>query len=415
MLRLSRAIGHVYQSLGQLQKATHWQQLYLDLAREIGDAAAQATAYFERGELALVSNDYVAATEAAEAGLKARALLSDAEPALTKLSGRGHRLLGAALAMEGSDLATAESHLQQAVAAHRQTDNPRDLCAGLFELGNVAAQRGELLRALEFYEEAAHVAEAGQIHYFHALARNNIAYHSLLLGRLEAAQQALGHGQKLAEDHELLGALLHLYSTEGEIHLYLAQWQAANQSFQKGFALAEELGNPERQAGYRAGLALAARGQHDLDGATARLQEALGLINGRGYWHLRTRLLIWLAETLLLAGRTTEAWPHAQVALETAQNQGRALLILQAERLQASLLAARGDWSTAETYFTQTVTQATSLDLPLEVARTQAAWGRAARQYSPSPDQGRSLLDRARIVLADHKAQAELDAVKVWH
>jgi tetratricopeptide (TPR) repeat protein len=114
--------------------------------------------------------------------------------------------------MEGSDLPAAERHLQEATAAHRLADHPRDLCASLFELGNVAAQRGELLRALEFYEEAARVAEAAQAHYFHALAHNNFAYHSLLLGWLKAAQRALGHGQKLAESYELLGALLHLAS-----------------------------------------------------------------------------------------------------------------------------------------------------------------------------------------------------------
>jgi tetratricopeptide (TPR) repeat protein len=416
LLQLTRVIGDVHQSLGHLPEATHWRQQYLDLARTIGDSAAQATAYLEKGELALVSNDYLAATEAAEAGLTACALLPDTDPACSSLSGRGHRLLGHALAMEGSDLPAAERHLQEATAAHRLAEDPRDLCASLFELGNLAAQRGELLRALEFYEEAAHVAEAGQVHYFHALARNNFAYHSLLLGWLKAAQRALAHGQKLAETHELLGALLHLSSTQGEIHLYLAEWEAARQTFQRGLALAEELGNPERQAGYRAGLALAARGQHDLDSARILLEEALGLISGRGYWHLRTRLLIWLAETLLLAERTAEAWPHLNAALETAGPHGRALLHLQADRLRAGLLAAGGDWPAAEACFTQTVAQATLLDLPLEIARTQAAWGQAALRfapaYGPSIERSYALLSRAQQVFADHQAVAELNSLE---
>lgn len=413
ILGLTRAIGDVYQSLGQLQQATCWQQQYLDLALKTGDPADQATAYFERGELALVSNDYAAATQAAEAGLSARLPLSESNPNWAKLSGRGHRLLGAALAMEGSDLPAAENHLQQAIAAHRQADSPRDLCASLFELGNIAAQRGELLRALEFYEEAAHVAEASQIHYIHALAQNNFAYHSLLLGWLKAAQRALLRGQKLAEDHQLLGALLHLYSTQGEIHLYLGEWEAANQVFQRGFALAEELGNPERQAGYRAGLALAARGQHNLAAATALLEEALLLISGRGYWHLRARLLIWLAETLLLTGRISEASLRLHVALETAHSQGRMLLLLQAQRLHARLLAAGGDWPTAEACFAKIMAQATKLDLPLEIARTQAAWGEAILRYAPSAGQGQPLLAQAGQVLADHHARAELDALQL--
>lgn len=411
LLKLTQVIGDVHQSLGHLSEAAYWQDQYLGLARQIGDSTAQATAYLEKGELALISNDYKAANVAAEAGLAACALLSENDPAYSSLAGRGHRLLGHALAMEGSDLPAAEHHLQQAAAAHRLAAMPRDLCASLFELGNVAAQRGELLRALEFYEEAAHVAEIGQAHYFHALARNNFAYHSLLLGWLKAAQRALAHGQRLAETYELLGALLHLASTQGEIHLYLAEWEAAGQTFQRGLALAEELGNPERQAGYRAGLALAARGQHDLSSAVALLEEALLLISGRGYWHLRTRLLIWLAETLMLSERFDAARPHLTAALETARRHGRALLHLQGDRLRAHLLAATGDWPAADAGFAQTMAQATQLDLPLEIARTQAVWGQATIRFAPSPNQGYTRLSQAHRVFTEHEAVAELNAL----
>src|SRR5207244_6998631 len=141
-----------------------------------------------------------------------------------------------------------------------------------------------------------------------------LAYHSLLLGWLKAAQRALAHGQRLAEAHELLGALLHLSSTQGEIHLYSAEWEAARQAFQHGLALAEELGNLERQAGYRAGLALAARGQNDFDRATTLLEEALMLLVDRGNWHLRTRIQLWLAEIQLFRGRISEAEPHIEDA-----------------------------------------------------------------------------------------------------
>ncbi len=241
-------------------------------------------------ELALVANDYQAAATAARAGLAID--VPAANPQRTALIARGHRLLGAALAMEGSDLPTAESHLLEAVAAHRLTGNSSDLCATLFELGNVAAQRGELRQALEHYQEAARTAERTHTHYFLALAHNNFAYHSLLLGRLAAAQQALAKGNTLAETYEMFSALLHLTSTQGEIHLYLGEWATASEAFRQGLTLAEELGNLERQAGHRAGLALAARGQHNLEASTALLEEALTLISGRGYWHLWPAYLV---------------------------------------------------------------------------------------------------------------------------
>ncbi|MCL4263341.1 MAG: AAA family ATPase [Anaerolineae bacterium] len=410
-LRLARAIADGQQALGHLAEAAHWQQRYLELAQQTGNVAAQVAAHLEMGELALISNDYVAATKAAGAGLTASVLLAESDPAYHRLTGRGHRLLGHALAMEGGDLAGAEHHLQAATAVHRQSNHPRDLCASLFELGNVAAQQGRLLPALELYEEAAHVAEAGQAHYFHALARNNLAYHSLLLGWLKAAQRALAQGQWLAETHELLGAVLHLSSTQGEIHLYLAEWEAAEEAFQGGLMLAEELGNLERQAGYRAGLALAARGLGDGQRAQALLEEALLLINGHGYWHLRARLLIWLAETLVLAEEWGAARPSLTAALETTQTHNRALLQLQAERLQAALLGAQGDWPSAEACFAQAMSRATDLDLPLEIARTQAMWGRTAVRFATSPHQGQHLLAQARQLFADHEARAELLAL----
>ncbi|MCL4870074.1 MAG: hypothetical protein KJ063_14005 [Anaerolineae bacterium] len=367
----------------------------------------QATTYFEQGEVALISNDYVAASAAAEAGLALCASLSQ-NPAFSNLAGWGYRLLGHALAMEGSDLPAAERHLRQATATHRQAQNPRDLGAGLFELGNVAAQRGELLPALEFYEEAAQIAAAGQAHYFHALARNNMAYHALLLGWLKVAQRVLAQGRQVAETHELLGALLHLSSTQGEIYLYQAEWLAAQETFQQGLTLAEVMSNPERQAGYRAGLALAARGQQNFDQAVNLLEEALWLISGRGYWHLRLRLLIWLGETLLWVERGAEARPHLELASQTAQAQGRALLHLQAQRLQAMLAATEGDWAAAEVCFSQSLAQATTLDLPLEIARTQSVWGQAWQRWQPHAPQGMALLDQARPVFVAHDAAADL-------
>jgi len=435
MLRLTHALGQVYQSLGQLEEAISWHRRHLELATSIPDSPAQITAHYELGELALVANDHQAAVSAARAGLGIDIPAEDSRR--MALIARGHRLLGAALAMEGSDLATAESHLQKAVAAHKLTDNRSDLCATLFELGNVAAQRGELLQALELYEEAAGTAEAAHMYYFLALAYNNFAYHSLLLGHLKAAQRALARGNKLAETYEMFGALLHLTSTQGEIHLYLGEWPEAAAAFQHGLALAEDLGNLERQAGYRAGLALALRSQGNLERAITLLEEALTLISERGYWHLRVRIQLWLAETLLMRGdiflalatsdyketwdpawgagnnafQVLEAEAHLDAALATAQQQGRRLLLMQGERLYARLLAARGDWPKANDLFAHALERASDLDLPLEIARTQAAWGESLVRYASQSDNGRALLAQAREVFIEYDAGAELKAL----
>jgi len=432
MLRLTSALGCVHNALGQLEEATSWYRQHLALAEKIADLPARAAAHFELGELALVANDYQAAALAARSAL---AIELPTEHALRMaLTARGHRLLGAALAMEGSDLSSAEHHLQEAVVAHRLTDTMSDLCATLFELGNVAAQRGELEHALELYQEAARKAELAHMHYFLALAHNNFAYHSLLLGKLEDAWQALAEGKKLAERYELFGALMHLSSTQGEIHLYLGEWQAATETLHYSLILAEELGNLERQAGNRAGLALAARGQGNLEGALRLLEEALTLLTEQGYWHLRTRIQLWLAETLLAggnvrpasdraaqnastssfaqAGRVEKADRHLKAALATMRTHDRKLLLLQGERLSAHLQAAQGNWPGANALFSQSLERAASLHLPLETARTKATWGQALLGYTSLLQEGYSLLSEAQQVFASHHAQAELRAIE---
>ncbi|MFL5656366.1 MAG: AAA family ATPase [Ktedonobacteraceae bacterium] len=387
MLRLTHALGQIHQSLGQLEEAISWHRQHLELATNIPDSSAQITAHYELGELALVANDHQAAVSAARAGLAID--IPPEDPRRMPLIARGHRLLGAALAMEGSDL-----------------------CATLFELGNVAAQRGQLLQALELYEEAARMAEAAHVYYFLALAYNNFAYHSLLLGHLKAARRALARGNKLAETYEMFGALLHLASTQGEIHLYLGEWAQATQAFQQGLTLAEDLGNLERQAGYRAGLALAARGQGNLETAITLLTEALSIISARGYWHLRVRIQLWLAETLFIQGHLPEAQAHLDAALATAQQQGRMLLLVQGERLHARLLATRGNWPAANELFARALERASDLDLPLEIARTQAAWGESLLRYASQPDKdGRALLAQAREAFTEYDAAAELKAL----
>jgi tetratricopeptide (TPR) repeat protein len=343
MVHMTRALGILHQSLGQLEVAAHWHQQTLTWAKKANAVTSQAEAHFEMSELALMSIDYHTAAQAAQEGLaKISPFGADDRSLSTQLlTGRGYRLLGASLAMEGRDLAAAEEYLQKAVVVQRQLENQSDLCAVLFELGNVAAQRGELQRALDLYDESGRVAEAGRIHYYLALARNNFAYHSLLMGQIESAQQSVAQGIKVAEAYDLLAALLHLYSTKGEIYLHLNQWREAEESFHNGLALAEELGSLERQAGYRGGLALVARGRKDFAGARGLLEAALALITDQGYWHLRTRLQLSLAETLFDLAHYAEARKLLEEALEIARSQQRTLLVEQGERLHAQLLALK--------------------------------------------------------------------------
>ena len=100
MVLITRALGTLHQSIGHLEIAGHWHRQTLAWAKKTSDVAAQAQAFFEMSELALMSIDYRTALKAAQSGLELISTAINYAPPLT--IGRGHRLLGASLAMGGA-------------------------------------------------------------------------------------------------------------------------------------------------------------------------------------------------------------------------------------------------------------------------------------------------------------------------
>ncbi len=156
---------------------------------------------------------------------------------------------------------------------------------------------------------------------------------------------------------------------------------------------------------------MVARGQHDLDRSIVLISEALALIEGQRYWHLHTRLNLWLADVLFEQSRFVEAKKPLDEAITFARAHNRTLLLVQGERLRASILAANGDWPAAKTLFTETLNIASKLGLPLEIARVQADWGKAALQYSSTLEESRALIAAARTILVAHNSKADLSTL----
>jgi DNA-binding SARP family transcriptional activator len=406
--RLAQCLGQAHHSLGQLAEARCWYEQQLHLAQRHAWTEAEVTARYLLAELALVYNDYRAAIDEAGRGLSAAERLPVTR--WPSLVGRGRRLLGAAQAMEGGNLNAAEAHLRAAIAAHRHTGERIELSAGLFELGNVLAQQGQILAAVEHYRQARAQLSAGEAPFLQALAENNLAYHALLLGRPEETATALARGQALAERHSLSSVLLHLYSTETELQLYRGRWADAEAASCHGLALAERLGNYERQAGYRASLALAAAGQGRYHEAREQLERALGMLVGSTYWHLRTRILLWLAD-LALDHAPADVDAYLETAVTLARVQGRELMLLQAERLQARALALR-DSSAAQTWLVRQLDAVMLRNFGLEATRTRAALARVTIEHAPGSAAGLALFAQAQRELSSYGALAEAEALR---
>ncbi len=251
-------------------------------------------------------------------------------------------LWGTVLSLEGADLDEAAHHLQAAdmLCKELAPPNPVLLARIRFELGSLAAQQGDLEKAVELYRQALAMAcphEQDEFLVWCILAHNNLGYHLLLLGDPQAVDYAQ-EGMRLAQEKGMLGQQPYLYSTLGEIYLDQGSLDQAEEYFQKGLALSEQLSIQERIAGLTANLGLVAvrRGQTAL--AVHRLSLALARAEGLRTLHLAAQIRLWLAP--LLPYR--EALSHLEIVRAYAASSGRKRLLSQVETLFEEVNARKG-------------------------------------------------------------------------
>ncbi len=243
-------------------------------------------------------------------------------------------LWGTALASEGADLEAAADHLN--TAAELWNEHPAGDLATLaqirFEMGNVAAQQGDLPRAVASYHLALEAASAAQSDFAidqRVLALNNLAYHLHLMGDPSAIEYARA-GLALAEEKGIMGMQTYLYSTLGEIALAAGDLQSAERFFSRGLSLAERFSVAERAAGLTANLGLLAAQRGETSLALYRLSTALGQVDALGTRHLAAQVRIWLAPLLPEA----EARQRLGEAREIAEHSGRKGLLAQIDQLE---------------------------------------------------------------------------------
>ena len=247
---------------------------------------------------------------------------------------------GAALSIEGADLAAASEHLRLADTLLNQAGRPTDfpiLAQTRFELGSVAAQQGDLQQAIRLYREALDIAEeapgdTGLVQ--RALALNNLGYHLHLLND-PAAQEYAQTGLQLARENGLLPMQTFLLSTLGEIALAAQQFDQAEQSFNAGLALAERLNNPERIAGLTANLGLVALARRQTDLAIHHLSTALARADGLGTRHLAAQIRLWLIPLL----PAPVAQTYLAEAKAFAESSGRKRLLEEVKNLESKINA----------------------------------------------------------------------------
>jgi tetratricopeptide (TPR) repeat protein len=207
----------------------------------------------------------------------------------------------------------------------------------------VAAQRGSLPQAIQFYRQALadiEPAAGGGVPAVGAdygldqriLCYNNLAYHLHLLGDPTAGWYAQ-QGMTLAQEKGVMGLQTYLNSTLGEIALAAGDLEAAEGYFKAGLALAEAFNVPERVAGITANLGLLAIQRGQTAAAIHHLSTALGLADALGTRHLAVRVRLWLAPLL----PRSEALKRLAEARAMAEESGRQGLLEEAQQVEEKL------------------------------------------------------------------------------
>jgi tetratricopeptide (TPR) repeat protein len=310
------ALGEAQLNAGEAAKATDTFRTAADAANTRNEKSFEYAARIELARALVLQGRYAEVIETVQP------LLSTDEAASAEF------FWGAALSLEGADLCGATEHLQQAArllqneATESRTVN---LTRVSFELGNIAAQQGDLAQAIQHYREVVAIAVSQQqtgISPWGILGYNNLAYHLHLLNDPSALEYA-HKGMALAKEYGRLDPQPYLLSTIGEILLAKGDIGGAERSFTDGLAVAEQLSMAERVAGLMANLGLVAIRQGNTDLAIHRLSTALARADLLGTQHLAAQIRIWLAPLLPLA----EARTLLVEARAIAESGGRKLLL----------------------------------------------------------------------------------------
>jgi DNA-binding SARP family transcriptional activator len=304
---------------------------------QAGEAARASEAY--RSALQLCAPDSLEADRLRLA--LAQSLLNQARYAeaidlvqQVRAAGRPEMIVGAemqwgtTLSVEGADLIGAAEHLQNAEVLLRQHADADQLDADRlaqikFEQGSVAAQQGELEKAVALYRETIAISEQAGLAAlpFRVLGYNNLAYHLHLLQDSTAIDYAR-QGLQLAQEQGTLGLQPYLLSTLGEIELD-HDLEASSKYFVESLTLAERLSMPERIAGLTANLGRVAQRRGETTLAIHRLSTALAKAETLGLPHLSAQIRVWLAPLLPPA----EARAQLAEARSIAQSGGRKRLL----------------------------------------------------------------------------------------
>jgi DNA-binding SARP family transcriptional activator len=181
-------------------------------------------------------------------------------------------LYQAASFRHAQQFALAEQSLAQ---AQQFLDANRSIAgAWWFERGNLLANQGDLLAALAAFEQSLGIAQATGDLTQEAMAHNNLAYHALLAGQFERAEDHLLQAEDLVKRYEIGYLWQFVGSTKGEIALERGKLAQAKDAFREAYTAAKAWHNQQQQANILLSQAQIAQQEGQVKQAKQYVQQA---------------------------------------------------------------------------------------------------------------------------------------------
>lgn len=206
-------------------------------------------------------------------------------------------------------------------------------------LAIIFAEQGRWQEAIAAYRDFGHTAHALGDIFQEVLARNNVAYHTILLGDLETARKEIESVLALVKTYALSAAHFYVYNTYGELFLAQKNWSEAEKWLKRALAQVKQRKDTQAQvAEVYAHLGRVAWGRGDLEVAGRRLERASTMMHQAGTAFQQTQIDLWLTDLYSVLRKEDAARALLQQSEELLKDSGWLELQRRAMQITQKLL-----------------------------------------------------------------------------
>ncbi len=221
----------------------------LEIAREVGDPSAVASALNQLGNVAWMQGDYPTAQARHEESLQLRKELGDRRGVGASLNNLGN------LAQRLSDLAAARACLEECLEITREFGDQTGIAITLNNLGNTVRLQGDADGARRMHEECLRIRRELGDPVGIASSLNNLAMALHDLGELAAARALLQEGMGVKQELGDRQGIAQSLGNQAEIAYDLGDYSEARTLYLDALQIFLDLGDPWAIAGALEGLA----------------------------------------------------------------------------------------------------------------------------------------------------------------